>query len=78
MSEPDPILPPSELALRRRVDEALSWLWAVDQRQRATAATLADVRAENSRLRRALRVLTKLQPEARVRRAMLEVMNDAR
>lgn len=78
MSEPQaPILSPSDRAMVRRLDEALSWLWAVDQRQRATAATLAQLRAENARLRRALARLSKLQPE-RVRRAMMEGMNDAR
>jgi hypothetical protein len=71
-----PILSPSDRAMVRRLDEALSWLWVVDQRQRATAATLAQLRAENARLRRAIVRLAKLQPE-RVRRAVMEVINNA-
>lgn len=70
------ILPGAEMELRRRVEDALSWLLAVDQRQRATSETLARLEADNRRLRRALRTLAKLQPE-RVRRAVMEVMHDA-
>ncbi len=78
MSDPisdAPILSPSDRAMVRRLDEAMAWLWAVDQRQRATAAKLAEARADNARLRRAVRTLAKLQPE-RVRRAVMEVVND--
>ena len=71
MSEPDPILPPSEQDFRRRVRDLEACL---HERTTAMAVTLADVRAENARLRRALRTLAKLQPEARVRRAMMEVL----
>jgi hypothetical protein len=78
MSEPDPILPPSEQEFRQRVRDLESWVQQVSQMQRTQAVLVMRLRAENARLRRAMRTLAKLQPEARVRRAMMEVMNDAR
>jgi hypothetical protein len=69
----EPILPQSEQDFRRRVRDLEACL---HDRTTATAVTLAQVRAENAKLRRALRVLARLQPE-RVSRAVMEVMNDA-
>ena len=64
-----PILCPSEQDFRRRVRdlEALAY---------ERASIMERLRADNARLRRALRTLARLQ-SPRVSRAVLEVMNDA-
>lgn len=64
-----PILCPSEQDFRRRVRdlEALAY---------ERACIMERLRADNARLRRALRVLARLQ-SPRVSRAVMEVLNDA-
>jgi hypothetical protein len=68
---------PSEQQFRQRVRDLEAWVQQVSQVQTAQAAIVMRHSAENARLRRALRVLVQLQPE-RVRRAVMEVLNDAR
>ena len=82
MAEQREILPPSEQAFRQRVRDLEAAAHANQQAlQTVTGLAVQALRlleAENARLRRAVVRLAKLQPEARVRRAMMEVLNDAR
>lgn len=76
-----PILSPSEQEFRQRVRDLEAAAYEQQQTVSAIAArtvqTLHLLEAENARLRRAVRVLAKLQRDARVREAMMEVMSDA-
>jgi hypothetical protein len=63
------ILPPSEQQFRQRVRD-------LEAMAHDRARAIERLTADNRRLRRAVRVLAQLQPE-RVRRAVMEGMNDA-
>ena len=63
------ILPQSEAQFRQRVRD-------LEAMAHDRARAIERLTADNARLRRAVRTLAKLQPE-RVRRAVMEGMNDA-
>ncbi len=68
-------LSPSEAAFRQRVRDLEAAAYANHLAASQLVRGIGLVAAENDRLRRALRVLAQLQPE-RVRRAVMEVLND--
>lgn len=83
---PEPILPPSEQQFRQRVRDLEASAASADRairiladlfRETATEARWreAQILAENARLRRAVRVLARLQ-SPRVARAVMEVISD--
>jgi predicted transcriptional regulator len=73
----DPILSPSEQQFRQRVRDLEACVHLLSKAASQAADVFDALDRDNARLRRALRVLVQLQPE-RVRRAVMEVINDAR
>jgi hypothetical protein len=71
------ILPQSEQQFRQRVRDLEAAAHANAMAARRMIKLAEAMAADNARLRRAVRTLAKLQPE-RVRRAVMEGMNDAR
>ena len=76
MSEQREFLPPSEQEFRQRVRDLEASDHARTLLTRRMLKLMEAQHAENARLRRAVVRLAKLQPEARVRRAMMEVLNN--
>ncbi len=72
----EPILSPSEAQFRQRVRDLEAAAHANALAARRMLKMAEAMAADNVRLRRAVRVLAQLQPE-RVRRAAMEVLNDA-
>jgi hypothetical protein len=70
------ILPQSEQQFRQRVRDLEAAAHANALAARRMIKLAEAMAADNARLRRAVRTLAKLQPE-RVRRAVMEGMNDA-
>jgi hypothetical protein len=68
---------PSEMEFRQRVRDLEAAAHANALAARRMLKLAEAMAADNARLRRAVRTLAKLQPE-RVRRAVMEGMNDAR